>query len=154
MILKTGLDLSGNNISGVVNITATGIITLVTPATADDSTKAATTAFVKAQGYLTSVAWGDLTGTQPAPVTHTHGTYDGFAALSGATILSDIGVTNGIMSSITTRELTPANIGAPKLTVTALAPTGGAAGDIHVNTALATVYIHDGTAWQGMNTYQ
>ena len=80
-------------------------------------------------GTLTSSSTLDatkLSGLIPAAVTqaewdaaYTHstsahaaiGTYDGFTALAGATILSDIAVTNGIMSGITTRELTLANLG-------------------------------------------
>lgn len=48
-----------------------------------------------------------------APATHDHGTYDrASSVLSGANVFSNIVVTDGIVTNIATRALTPANIGA------------------------------------------
>lgn len=48
-----------------------------------------------------------------APATHDHGTYDRTSSvLSGANVFSNIVVTDGIVTNIATRALTPANIGA------------------------------------------
>lgn len=167
MIINIGLDLKGNEITN-----------LKTQLTADNSTKAATTAFVKAQGYLTGIVSGDVTtalgftpynSTNPSGYTSAGATGDAHAAtahagietfdrassvLTNASVFSNLTITNGYVTAVATRNLTPANIGAPKITSSTSAPSGGVTGDIHVNTSTNTVYIHDGSGWQGMNTYQ
>lgn len=66
----TGLSTTGNaSIGGTLTVTgatALGTATATTPATADNDTSVATTAFVKAQGYAT-LASPALTGTPTAP---------------------------------------------------------------------------------------
>ena len=60
----------------------------------------------------------DVTGLQTAldgkaPTSHTHGTYDrAVAALTGAAVISDIDITDGIVTNVATRNLTPGDIGA------------------------------------------
>lgn len=70
-----------------------------------------------------------------APATHNHGTYDrASSVLSGANVFSDIVVTDGIVTNIATRALTPANIGA------------AAANHTHNHTTKYATTIGDGTA--------
>lgn len=47
-----------------------------------------------------------------APVNHTHSTYDNTTTLSGDDVYSKITVTDGIVTGLTTRSLTPGDIGA------------------------------------------
>lgn len=66
----TGLSTTGNaNIGGTLSVTGTTALaaaTATTPATGDNNTNVATTAFVKAQGYAT-LASPTLTGTPAGP---------------------------------------------------------------------------------------
>jgi len=57
----TGLDAALITKAPLASPTFTGVVSAPTPSTVDDSTKVATTAFVKAQGYLTSASAGLVT---------------------------------------------------------------------------------------------
>ena len=77
----TNVDKKFANYAPKANPTFTGTVTIPTPATSDNSTKAATTAFVKAQGYATTttlnntvkkylpLTGGTLTGALTVPST-------------------------------------------------------------------------------------
>lgn len=51
-------------------------------------------------------------GTEVSVNGHNHGTYDNSTALTGANVYSNISITDGIVTGLTTRALTPADIGA------------------------------------------
>lgn len=70
-----------------------------------------------------------------APATHDHGTYDrASSVLSGANVFSNIVVADGIVTNVSTRALTPANIGA------------AAANHTHNHTTKYATTIGNGTA--------
>lgn len=76
-------------------------------------------------GELTTLARADHVhpvDTSRAAASHTHGTYDNSTALTGANVYSNISVTDGIVTGLTTRALTAANVGA--------APTSHSHGNI------------------------
>ena len=80
---------------------------------------------IQSLGQLTTLARADHVhpvDTSRAAASHTHGTYDNSTALTGANVYSNISVTDGIVTGLTTRALTAANIGA--------APTSHSHGNI------------------------
>ena len=89
------------------NLDLTGQITASTPATADNSTKVATTAFVKAQGYATTASLDDyVSRTAGATITGTLN-FSGFSSTNPAINLmnGDVIRANGIWFSDTNDSL-------------------------------------------------
>jgi hypothetical protein len=102
------------------NPTMTGIVTVPTPATSDNSTKAATTAYVQAQGYGT----GNVSGP------------------SSGTIANDVTVYNNTTGGITDSTIqisSLAGLNSPALTGTPTAPT--AANGTNTTQLATTAYV-------------
>lgn len=91
-------------------------------------------------GIVQAGAWGTTAGTfcqgndsrlsdARTPTTHTHGTYDNSTALTGANVYSNIAITDGIVTGLTSRALSAADISAMSTSHAANAITGfGASG--------------------------
>lgn len=60
-----------------------------------------------------------------AAAVHTHGTYDNSTALTGANVYSNIAVTDGIITGLTSRALTASDIGAAKKPTNEATATAG-----------------------------
>jgi hypothetical protein len=131
----------------------TGTPTAPTPTSLDNSTKIATTAFVKAQSYgtgsVTSVATGaGLTG---GPITTTGTialTTTGVTASTygSTTVLPQITVDSyGRITSASNITITPSNIGAASNTITISAGTGlSGGGDLTANRTISLASISGG----------
>lgn len=124
---------SGGTVTSVVagngmnfsTITATGSVVMGTPG----ALSGVSTNSVSTTSHTHSITTGAVTnggtaipdgndvydfviGRSYAPSVHTHGAYNWSTTLINAAVFDEIDVTNGIVTNISTRNLTPSNIGA------------------------------------------
>lgn len=122
---------SGTGLTGVAPIaspTFTGDPKAPTPATADNDTSIATTAFVKAQGYVTSSGVTSVSGT--APVVSSGGTTPAISMAAATTSV------NGYLTAADWNTFNSKQAGSARLTeIAALAITDG------------NIIVGNGTAW-------
>jgi len=97
---------AGNGLN-FTTITSAGSVTLGTPSTVTE----ATTNAVTTTSHTHAVTGFALTA-------HTHSTYDNATALTGASVYDEVTVTDGIVTGLTSRELTFTDIGAADATHT------------------------------------
>jgi hypothetical protein len=155
--------------SSLINfpVSATG----VTPATADNTTKIATTAFVKAQGYLTAnqsiTLTGDASGTGTtsipvvlantgvAPGNYNKVTVDSKGRVVSAnlmTTLSTLGITDGVATALLGAVNGVATLDATGHVPLAQLPINGTTGQIAFGNATGTGLISSSSfTWDGTN---
>jgi len=107
-----------NNVIFSSTSTISGIMTHNVRPAFNGGTSGSTSPFTVDSTFVVSNLNADLldgqSGAYYATATHQHTAFDynSTALAAGATVLSDLDVTNGIVTNLTTRELTPADIGA------------------------------------------
>lgn len=136
----------------------TGLLTAraVTPATADNSVSIATTAYVKAQGYLTTSGISGMTAGQ-IPLAATATTITSSGNLSGAVTTSGSLATTLSANAVATTHITNANVTYAKIQNIVAArllgnPTGSAAAPSEIS--LGTGLAFTGTTVAAALTYQ